>query len=184
MKAAKWALIAALGLVSASAKATVYELDFSTADSVFTVTALVTTANTANAGGGYDVLSISGTVSGAGGGAISLVADPSEPNAYDNGTWIYDDVYFPGAAPLVDNPGVFFTAGGYDYNLYSTGPTTYYFSSNNPFGNYNPGELVASVTDPAVPELSTWAMMLLGLAGLGFAASRRARTSDAALAAG
>jgi hypothetical protein len=29
------------------------------------------------------------------------------------------------------------------------------------------------ITSAAVPELSTWAMMLLGLAGLGFAAKRR-----------
>ena len=141
MKTVKWALIAALGLAPVSANANVYGFDFSTADSVFTVTGLITTADTMDAVGGYDVLSLSGTVSGPGGGAITLVANPSQPDPYDNGTWIYDNVYFPGAAPLVDNPGIFFAAGGYDYNLYSTGPTAYYFSSNNPYGNYNPGEL-------------------------------------------
>ena len=184
MKRVKWALIVALGLVPVGANANVYEFNFSTADSVFTVTGLVTTADALDAIGGYDVLSITGTVTGPGGGAIALVVNPSQPDAYDNGLWIYDNIYFPGAAPLVDNPGIFFTAGGYDYNLYSTGPITYYLSSNNPNGDYNPGELVTSITDPVVPELSTWAMMLLGLAGLGFAASRKPRRKDEALAAG
>ena len=39
-----------------------------------------------------------------------------------------------------------------------------------------------SLTTSAVPELSTWAMMLLGLAGLGFAANRRANKSAASIA--
>jgi hypothetical protein len=38
-------------------------------------------------------------------------------------------------------------------------------------------------TPAAVPELSTWAMMLLGLAGLGFAGYRRARAGHATPAA-
>src|SRR5262249_55069502 len=44
--------------------------------------------------------------------------------------------------------------------------------------NNNTGTLVVS---SAVPELSTWAMMLIGFAGIGFAAYRRAK--KAALAA-
>jgi len=35
----------------------------------------------------------------------------------------------------------------------------------------------------AVPEASTWAMMLLGFAGLGYAGYRRARAGRATLAA-
>jgi hypothetical protein len=99
MKIVKWALIGALGLVPLGASAKQYEFNFSTADSVFTVNGIITTADTVDALGGYDVLSISGTVSGPDRGAISLVADPSEPNPYDNGAWIYDNVYLPGAAP-------------------------------------------------------------------------------------
>jgi hypothetical protein len=166
-----------MGLIPFSANANVYKLEFSTFDSVFSVSALVTTANVLDAPGGYDVLSISGTISGPGGGSIALVANPSPPSAFNNGTWIYDNVYFPGGSPLVDNPGLFFVAGGYDYNLYSTGPATYYLSSDNPAGAYNPGELVSSISDPAVPEVSTWAMMLVGFGGLGLLAAQKSRNS-------
>jgi PEP-CTERM motif len=38
----------------------------------------------------------------------------------------------------------------------------------------------SGVTPPAAPEPSTWAMMLLGFAGLGFAGYRRARASSSA----
>ena len=184
MKLAKLALIAALGLAPVGASAKVYEFNFTTADSVFTVSGFMTTSDNLDAAGGYDVLSISGTVSGPSGGTITLLANPVQPNPYNNGIWIYDNVYFPGGTPLVDNPGIFFTAGGYDYNLYSTGPNTYYFSSNNPNGAYNPGELVTSISDPAVPEASTWGMALLGFASLAFAASRSGRRSASTLAGG
>ena len=40
--------------------------------------------------------------------------------------------------------------------------------------------LVSSVTTRAVPEPSTWAMMLIGFAGLGFAGYKRARGRRAA----
>jgi len=39
---------------------------------------------------------------------------------------------------------------------------------------------VEPIVSPGVPEPSTWAMMLLGFAGVGFAGYRRARKSGAA----
>ena len=78
-KALKWALIAAAGLVPAVANAATYSFNFRLTDSVFAVTGTITTADTLDAVGGYDVLSISGTISGPGGGAISLVTNPSQP---------------------------------------------------------------------------------------------------------
>jgi hypothetical protein len=43
----------------------------------------------------------------------------------------------------------------------------------------HPGGFGAHVVSPAVPEPSTWIMMLLGFAGLGFASHRRTRKSKA-----
>ena len=48
--------------------------------------------------------------------------------------------------------------------------------------NMNDGFVTISL-ESTVPEPSTWAMMLLGFAGVGFAGYRRARRSRAAFAA-
>jgi hypothetical protein len=48
------------------------------------------------------------------------------------------------------------------------------------FLNQNPVDLAFVVQGSAVPEPSTWAMMLLGSAGLGYAAYRRARVAVSA----
>jgi hypothetical protein len=180
--ALKWVLIGAGALLPAGADAATYSFDFSTIDSVFAVAATLTTADTLNAVGGYDVLSISGTLSGPGGGAISLVTNPAPPNPASTAYFGYDNVYFAGGAPKVDAYGILFASGGYDYDLYSTGPSTYYLSSTNPAGGYVPGE-AATFGDPAatsataVPEPSTWLLTLLGFAGLALAAGRKARRS-------
>ena len=169
--------VAAAVLAPAAANATVYHFSFETTDGVFTVSGSATTANTRHSAGGYDLLTLSGTVSGPSGGSISLIADPSQPAAFNNGTWIYDDVLFPHAAPFVDNSGLLFSAGGSAFNWYSIGLQTY-LSSNVSEGAYNPGELVGSVS-LNTPEPSTWAMMLVGFAGLGFAGYRGSRRTTA-----
>ena len=186
-RAVKRALVATVGLVPVGADAATYDFDFSTTDSVFSVTGTITTADTLDAVGGYDVLSISGTISGPGGGTIALMPNPSQPFADPTVTFTYDNVYFTGAGPRVDEDGILFSAGGYNYNLFSLGPTTYYLSSDNPAGVYIPGEPV-TFGDPvriaaatSAPEPSTWTLMLLGFAGLGIAARRRARRRETPL---
>ena len=64
----------------------------------------------------------------------------------------------------------------YSYTFTTTGGMLSF--SNNTVGNQNIGNLLdnVSLADP-VPELSMWAMMLLGFAGLGFAGYRQAKTS-------
>jgi hypothetical protein len=65
------------------------------------------------------------------------------------------------AAPPANNPTV--TIGTSDLNF------TYFFNANPQINES--GTIVAF--SAAVPELSTWAMMILGFVGLGFMASRR-----------
>ena len=57
------------------------------------------------------------------------------------------------------------------------------FASADDFGSPF-GAVVGGVTVTAVPEASTWAMMLLGFAGLGFAGYRRTRAMTGATLAG
>jgi hypothetical protein len=79
-------------------------------------------------------------------------------------------------------------------NLPSTSPyTPYSFTfattggnlsfADNAAGNQNIGNLLDNVSlSTAVPELSTWGMLFLGFAGLGYAAFRRGRHTSAAIA--
>jgi hypothetical protein len=105
---------------------------------------------------------------------------PSSGNA-----WNYDNVIFPSnPGQLVDNSGVLFSFGTSPSNVgnFYTANGLYYFSVDRPQTLYNPGDqiLIGGIT-AAVPEPSTWAMMILGFAGLGFMAYRRKGNSLPAL---
>src|SRR5262249_38835468 len=91
--------------------------------------------------------------------------------------------------PFVSFDGVLFDAGGFAFNIYSlpNGPGFDYFISTNQFGTdffnqplYNPGTLITGGSISAVPELSTWALVILGFAGLGLADLLRASRSGRA----
>jgi PEP-CTERM motif-containing protein len=166
----------AFALAPFSAHAGMIAFDFDTQDGLYRIYGDLTVSNTLDSVGGYDVTGISGTVVGAGGGAITgLIANPTRPDYYDNGSWIYDNVVFA-TPPNVDYWGVLFAAGGYDYNVYSVGSVgwTYYLSTNNPGGNFW-GEPIGSATVTSIPEPATWLMIGLGLAGLGLAGLRETR---------
>ncbi len=147
------------------ARATVYNVNWDGED--FDFNAVITT----NAGN--LVTSITGFVTGPNGGAITGLNTTETQGV----TWNWDNLFF-GTGTHMTNGGILFDAGGHTYNPYSTGPLAYLNSTNNPGGFVNPGNNylmgdpgVLQVT--AVPEASTWAMMILGFAGVGFMAYRR-----------
>jgi hypothetical protein len=118
----------------------------------------------------FIVVSATGSISG---NAISLL----NLNTYGNN----DNKLFE-PAPYLDPAGVAFTAGGLDYNIFrndtlaSPGVYSFCVSSAQPDctnleADHAP---VASFTlTAAVPEPSTWAMMILGFAGIGAMTYRR-----------
>ena len=55
------------------------------------------------------------------------------------------------------------------------------FAVNETYGYSNGGVFLDNVSVSAVPELSTWVMMLLGFASLGFAGYRRTKTNSVSL---
>src|SRR6266850_873471 len=148
-----------------TAQASVYSIVFDGA--VFEVNALITTD------GADLVTAISGTVTGPNGATIS----GPEPVSNSGIDYNFDNLFF--SSPIhVTFGGIVFDAGGFSYNLYADGDN-YLLSTINPNSagdinnpNWNPGDLgTLSVT--AVPEPSTWAMMILGFLAIGFSAYRR-----------
>lgn len=85
---------------------------------------------------------------------------------------------------LSDSTGQFSYTGPvlYDPTTYALATGTFSFTGFFPDPGIQTATLVVTDISPAVPELSTWAMMILGFAGVGFMAYRR-RNQSVALAA-
>lgn len=149
-------------------------------------------ADALNAVGGYDVLAISGSVDGD--SVIGLIANPIQPfPSYSaDGMFIFDNVVW-NSAPNISGPGLFFAgASGDEYNLFSDDASTYelYRARSgvgylaNSVGTVQAAALPAQHSPlggggldvgggGAVPEPSTWAMMILGFGMAGSALRRR-----------
>ena len=171
MIASMTAVILATG---SAANATVYHFTF---DSPFESIIGQLTVDTSN----NQVTNVTGTLSGIVNDTINgFIANPSFPNpvSLPDGAFIYDNVFYPGQDSLVDQYGVVFTTagnpGGY-WNLWSDAPGNYLLDESNLAGDYPIAISGGSVDPTAVPEPSTWVMMLVGLAALGSTAYRRRR---------
>ena len=159
-------IVALIG-ATCSAQASVYNFTIDSVD--YDVVGQITT-------NGNLVTSISGQVTGLLNASITGLGD--QPNIF----YTSDNVFNP-SAPYVSNDGVLFGAGGFFFNVYSVanGPTFQYYISTNQFGNdyftnplFNPGSLIVGGTIAAVPELSTWIMMIVGFAGISLVGPARA----------
>jgi hypothetical protein len=136
-------------------------------------TITVTTAAT----GGDPMTAITGTI---GSGVITGLS------TFDGA----DNLLFPNTAgtSLLDHRGFSFTVGTQSINIlsqFSPGQITtgnaYEEIASNP-GGFGVGIFTLTQV-AAVPEASTWAMMILGFAGVGFMAYRRRKDSTLALTA-
>lgn len=176
-------LLAAVAVaISAAAANASTVLHFTATDgSGVSATLNLTTGGADNGFGAQDVTALSGSVAGgvAGGwvsgftptpGLTGAVNSPDGRFSIDN--WLYaspaqvaGNIYQHG---LLDNPGVLFQAAGSEYNLW--------WNSNRPGGyelgvyNAHVGNYTAFYTgNVGVPEPAGWALMLLGVGGLGLA---------------
>jgi hypothetical protein len=87
--------------------------------------------------------------------------------------FFYDNVYYPAGMPFDVNGLLFVTAqnpGGY-WNLWGNSPGNY--SLYESAGGSYPVEESGTLSVTPVPELSTWAMLAMGFAGLGLVGRRR-----------
>jgi hypothetical protein len=175
-------MLSVLLVMASSAKAAEYSFDFIANDSSYSVSGLFNTPNVTNgisngSSTGYDITSISGLVTGIGGGPIlSLVNNPNQPNPTTNTFFIYDNIAFP-TEPYLDYNGVLFTLGGADtWNLFGNGlggPGNYELLVSN--GTNYVIDVHGNMTLTAVPEPEIYAMMAAGLGLMGFVARRRQR---------
>jgi hypothetical protein len=176
--------------LAAPAQALQYSFDFEGVN--LQAMGLLTTSDTPNAINGYDVISITGSVSGflASGPINNLVTDPIQPNLFtftgpSGNAWNIDNTFFiPGTS--FDNNGVMFAFGGSNYgNLYSVG-SDIFLSIDTPQGLYNPGD-IGSFTTAAVPGPIVGAGLpglITACAGLlALARRRRKQASDTPFAA-
>jgi len=186
----------ALMAVSGTARAATFMLDYtSNGAAPLTANLLVTTADTLNAVGGYDVTDISGDVSGD--TITGLIANPNQPGwSYSADGWfMIDNVFYPGDRP-VSYWGLLFQSAAHEYNLFSDSATTYELYQATPhvgFTQNSVGTVFSSVALPnphgpgdeastgAVPEPASWMTMLLGFGALGAVMrfSRRAQPRTA-----
>ncbi len=154
---------------------------------------------------GVSVSNYSGTWGGNGDQVSSgLYLDPylnqNPPNIDSNGTNVFTVQNPPGSGGAnfeIDN--IYYAGTETTLNLSYQGGivlllnngASYYLSANSSCSASGPGcssggyyDYLGSPTSVpgAVPELSTWAMMLIGFAGLGFAGYRRAKAAPSELA--
>lgn len=186
-------LSVAMALGAGHAQAATWLLDYTATDGAAPTEAAVTvvTSDLLNAVGGYDVTAISGQVDG---DAITgLIANPGQPfpSVSADGWFMFDNVFWPDRAPVISNPGLFFTgASGDEYNLFSDDASTfelYQARSGAGFVAHSVGTLTASAAPDlrpggedlvGVPEPAAWTLMILGFGAVG--AMLRRRRSQAA----
>ncbi len=175
-------------LAASAARANVYTFDFVSNDSLLTAVGSVDVV----AG---EVIAMSGTITGTGADSAigtqtisGVVANPNFPGVATSpdGLWYYDNRVISGATN-VDLDGLLFTTAenttGY-WNLYTTGAGAANFwlgelvSGNYVFpGSAAPGTLVSGSIS-AVPEISSWVMMIAGFIGVGFVGVGRAKEGN------
>jgi hypothetical protein len=173
-KAASFAITAALfsialATVPANAAPVVETFDFTLTGVAanglaagFSGTGVITA--TENSNGSWTVDSATGSLSGTFNG-VSLSGTITSLNTDFLGD---DELIFPSTSSLVDDHGIAFNlSDGQRVDISSGSGGFYNVESDNTFG-------AATLTlTAAVPEPSTWAMMILGFFGVGFMAYRR-----------
>jgi PEP-CTERM motif len=169
------ALTTAMLFHMTSANASIYKFTFQSSDAELTATGEFTVdAN-------EQVTNMSGAISGLTNQTIGAVtANSSFPTASysPDGSFIYNDVYYP-TGMAFDINGVLFTTaqnpGGY-WNLWGSSPGNYTLYESA--GSYNyPIQETGTLSVMGAPEPSTWAMLVLGFAGLGLVGRRRQRSA-------
>jgi hypothetical protein len=173
MRKSLFTMIAAMLFGVSTANAAVYKFTFESFDAGLTATGQMTVNTTG------EVTGVSGLISGLTDQTISAVtANPnfSSPAYSPDGSFIYNNLFHSTGMAFDTNGVLFATAqnpGGY-WNLWGTSPGNY--SLWESIGPYNYAIRDSGTLNvAAAPELSTWAMLVMGLAALALVGQRRRR---------
>jgi PEP-CTERM motif len=126
-------------------------------------------------GSGFDITALTGTIDGnLIDGLLGFPLDPGGPTISPLGAFIYDNIVYPGLAPVFDTWGVLFSISGTEGNIWgNSGPYDYsyyeccYVTSNDQVDTF-------TLTQAAVGEPSSLALFASGLLGLWFVRRRKA----------
>jgi PEP-CTERM motif len=175
LKSLGWAAAAVLLLASlfcAPASASVMTYDFTFDGKAFDLTGQMTVDPVGNAKGGYKIDSLTGTYTASilgktiEGELTGLTTTPCFPCAKaDNILYLQH--------PFVDSRGIGITTDGiFSFDIFSNQADLMHVAIFGLFVGNDPGVLTISA---AVPEPSTWAMIILGFLGLAMMTYRRRR---------
>jgi hypothetical protein len=159
---------AALAAMMSVTVANAASYTFSFSGSGYTGSGTLTTSDTVTAGydqqDGYEITSFTGMVNGVTIGDLLAVGT-------DVGGAPVTNLLYPSVPELFDFQGFGFYLNGAKASIYNYIDPSYFEIFIEGQGNKPISFNLTAVA--AVPEPSTWAMMMLGLAGLGFAGRRR-----------
>jgi hypothetical protein len=150
-------------------------------DGITNISAVITTRDTLNTVGGYDILSIEGTSTW--GTITGLITNPSQPYtsfywpdghvtaSYQSGAeWPFDNVLYDNGGAWFSENGVLFQTATAIWNLAIYQGQDYVGLSS--LGSFDATEWripieVTRISDQAVPEPASWAMMIAGFGMIG-----------------
>jgi hypothetical protein len=126
-------------------------------------------------GSGFDITALTGTIDGnLIDGLLGSPLDPGGPTISPLGAFIYNNIVYPGLAPVFDTWGVLFSISGTEANIWgNSGPHDYsyyeccYLKSNDEVDTF-------TLTQAAVGEPSSLALFGSGLLGLWFVRRHKA----------
>ncbi|RBP14052.1 putative secreted protein with PEP-CTERM sorting signal [Roseiarcus fermentans] len=151
---------------------------------LYTVTAVLQATQD---GANYDVTSITGTVTTNSGANSYTIEQLASPPTTSDGYYGFDNVLLPSAGGYtLSNGGIAFYAsapvnpgntagpnGWSSYNIFLNTDNSIALTNSNSNNVNSPFEGTLTIVPAPAPEPATWAMMLLGMIGLGLTAYRR-----------
>lgn len=129
----------------------------------------------ASDGSGFDITAFTGTIDGNPiDGLLGSPLEPGGPTISPLGAFIYDNIVYPGSAPVFDTWGVLFSISGTEGNIWGNNDPHDYLYYECCYAVANDQVDTFTLTQAAVGEPPSLALVGSGLLGLWFVRRRKA----------